>query len=304
MLSRRTLLQAGAASAAGLMLSPLWAAGEKDAAMAARTIPSSGEAIPVIGMGSSGSFEVGTSDQERDPLREVLRRFFAGGGRLIDTAPSYGSAETVIGDLLSELELRQKTFLATKISSTGREAGKAQFENSLRRLKTDKVELLQVHNMQDWQTQMALINDLKKEGKVRYSGVTHWLDGGQDQLAEVVEASKPDFLQINYSVISAKAEERLFPLARDLGVAVLINRAFDDGRLFRQVADRPLPEWAPEAGIDSWAQAFLKFSISHPAVTAVIPATGKPHRQSDNLKAGYGPMLTEQQRRDLRAIFS
>lgn len=304
MLSRRTLLKAGAASAAGLALSPLWAASEKDAAMAMRTLPSSDEAIPVIGMGSSGSFEVGPSDQERDPLREVLRRFFAGGGRLIDTAPSYGSAETVIGDLLSELGLREKTFLATKISSTGREAGKAQFENSLRRLKTDKVELLQVHNMQDWQTQMALINDLKKEGKVRYSGVTHWLDSGQDQLAEVVEASKPDFLQINYSVISTKAEERLFPLARDLGVAVLINRAFDDGRLFRQVADRPLPEWAPEAGIDSWAQAFLKFSISHPAVTAVIPATGKPHRQSDNLKAGYGPMLTEQQRRDLRALFS
>ena len=274
------------------------------AAMATRPIPSSGEPLPVIGMGTSGSFEVGTSAAERDPLREVLARFFAGGGTLIDTAPSYSSAEDVVGELLGETNARAKAFIATKLSSHGRDAGLRQFNASLKRLKTDKVDLLQVHNLIDWKTQFALIEELKAQGKVRYSGVTHYLDSGHDALADVVQQVKPDFLQVNYSVISINAEARVFPLARELGVAVLINRAFDDGNLFARVGDRPLPPWAGEAGITSWAQAFLKFALSHPAVTTVIPATGKPERQSDNLKAGAGPGLTEDQRRSLIAMFS
>lgn len=272
--------------------------------MATRAIPASGEQVPVIGMGTSGSFEVGGSAAERDPLREVLRRFFAGGGTLIDTAPGYSSAEEVLGALLDEAGLRARAFIATKLSSHGRDAGLRQFNESLRRLKTDQVELLQVHNLRDWQTQFALIEELKAEGRVRYSGLTHYVDSSHDELADLVQALEPDFIQINYSVVSVSAEKRLFPLARDQGVAVLVNRAFDDGRLFSRVGGKPLPPWAEEAGITSWAQAFLKFALSHSAVTAVIPATGKPERQSDNLAAGTGPTLTEEQRRALIKLFA
>jgi len=270
----------------------------------ARTIPSSGQAVPVIGMGTADSFNVGEADADRAPLREVMRRFFAAGATVIDTAPSYGRSEAVVGDLLAELQLRERAFLCTKLGASGREAGLAQFEQSLRRLRTDKVELLQVHNLVDWKTQLGLINELKAQGRTRYSGLTHYTEGGQDALADAVQAMKPDFLQINYSVISTGAERRLFPMARDLGVAVMINRAFDDGRLFRQAAGKPLPDWAAEAGISSWAQAFLRFALSHPAVTVVIPATGRPDRQSDNLQAGVGPALTAGQRKSLQALFA
>ncbi|WP_345776654.1 aldo/keto reductase [Pseudoxanthomonas sp. PXM02] len=262
-----------------------------------RAIPSTGERIPVIGMGTSGSFEVGQSTAELDPLREVLKRFFAAGATLIDTAPTYSVAEDVMGALLAEQALTGKAWLATKLSGvTGREAGIAQFEDTLRRLKTEKVALLQVHNLGDLKTQMAVARELKAQGKVKYVGVTHYVERAQDELANVVQAEKPDFLQINYSVISRGAEQRVLPLAQELGVAVLINRAFEDGKLFAQVKDKPVPPALTEAGVTSWAQAFLKFALSHPAVTAVIPATGKPDRQTDNLKAGTGPDLTPAQR--------
>ncbi|MBV7486059.1 aldo/keto reductase [Bordetella sp. BOR01] len=273
-------------------------------ALQTRRIPSSGQAVPLIGMGTADSFNVGTGQAERAPLREVMQRFFAAGATVIDTAPSYGQSEAVVGDLLAELGLRERAFLCTKIGASGRAAGQAQFQESLRRLKTDKVELLQVHNLVDWKTQLALINELKAQGRTRYSGLTHYNEGGQGELADAVLAAKPDFLQINYSVISTGAEKRLFPMAQELGVAVLVNRAFDDGRLFRQVAGKPLPGWAAEAGISSWAQAFLRFALGHPAVTAVIPATSRPDRQSDNLKAGVGPMLSAQQRQSLRSLFA
>ena len=270
-----------------------------------RAIPSTGEKIPVIGMGTSGSFEVGQSAAERDPLREVLKRFFAAGATVIDTAPTYSVAEDVMGALLAEQHLTGKAWLATKLSGvTGREEGLAQFSDTLRRLGTDKVALLQVHNLGDLKTQMAVARELKAQGKVKYVGVTHYVERAQEQLADVVQAEKPDFLQINYSVTSRGAEKRVLPLARDLGVAVLINRAFEDGRLFAQVKDKPLPPALAEAGVTSWAQAFLKFALSHPAVTAVIPATGKPDRQTDNLKAGVGPDLTSAQRDALIATLA
>ncbi len=313
MYSRRRFLTAAATAAAGLTLAACrddaqavtaatLSATPGDQPLNMRSIPSSGEKLPVIGMGTSGSFEVGDSAAERDPLREVLKRFFAGGATLIDTAPTYSVAEDVLGALLAEQRLRGKAWIATKLSGVnGREAGLAQFNDTLRRLKTDKVELLQVHNLGDLKTQLALARELKAQGKVRYVGVTHYLERAQDELADVVQAEKPDFLQINYSVVSRGAEKRVFPLARELGVAVLVNRAFEDGRLFSQVADKPLPAWAAAAGITSWAQAFLKFALSHPAVMTVIPATGKPDRQSDNLKAGVGPDLDEEQRQSLIA---
>ncbi len=270
-----------------------------------RAIPATGEKIPVIGMGTSGSFEVGDSAVELDPLREVLKRFFAAGATVIDTAPTYSVAEDRMGALLAEQDLVGEAWLATKLSGvSGREAGMAQFADSLRRLKTDKVALLQVHNLRDLKTQLAVARELKNQGKVRYVGVTHYVESAQDQLADIVQAEKPDFLQINYSVVSRDAEKRVLPLAKDLGVAVMINRAFEDGKLFAQVKDKPLPAALTAAGVGSWAQAFLKFALSHPAVTVVIPATGKPDRQSDNLKAGVGPDLDEAQRRSLIAALA
>lgn len=271
--------------------------------MLRRRIPSSGEMVPAIGMGTSGSFQIPASGAEYEALKEVLKRFFAGGATLIDTAPTYGNAEDNLGPLLAAGGYRKKAFIATKLSGvSGREEGLAQFNNTLKRLRTDKVELLQVHNLRDWKTQLEVARELKKQGKVKYVGVTHYVDSAHDEIAEVVQASKPDFLQINHSVTNRGIEKRVLPLARDLGVAVLTNRNFNDGALFSQVQGKPLPGWAADAGVASWAQMFLKYSLSHDAVTAVIPATGKPERQADNLKAGEGPLLTAAQQKELIAI--
>lgn len=297
--TRRDFMSVSAAALAASAL-PIPSRADDPVAMATRVIPSSGEQIPVIGMGTSGSFAVSPGTPEFDALRDVMRRFVAGGGRVIDTAPTYGPAEDVLGTILAEQKLAGKVWLATKLSGVrGRAAGLEQFTVSLARLKTDKVDLLQVHNLGDLDTQFALIRDLKKDGKTRYTGLTHYLETAHDTLADAVTSLKPDFLQINYSVVTRGAEKRLLPMARDLGVAVLINRAFEDGKLFARVKDKALPTWAAEAGITSWAQAFLRFALSHPAVTCVIPATGKPERQSDNLGAGQGAMLDEKQRASL-----
>ena len=295
-------------SAACLGALPTWsaqAAAVKTAAMRTRIIPSSGETVPVIGMGTSGSFEVPQGGNEYKALPEVLKRFFDGGAKIIDTAPTYSNAEDNLGPLLESLGLRDKAFIATKLSGvTGRDEGLAQFKNTLKRLRVDKVELLQVHNLRDWKTQLAVARELKEEGKVKYVGVTHYVESAQEELADIVKQTRPDFLQINYSVTQRGAEKRVFPLARELGVAVLTNRNFDDGALFNRVKGKELPGWAAEAQISSWAQMFLKFALSDEAVTAVIPATGKPERQSDNLKAGYGPLLTPKQKEELISLVS
>ena len=272
-------------------------------ALLTRAIPSTGEAVPVIGRGTSGSFEVGAGTPEYAALEEVLKVFFDGGGRLIDTSPNYGSAETVLGELLARGGHRERCFLATKLAADDLATAKAQWAESLLRLKTDHVELLQVHNLRAWEIQLPYARELKAQGKTKYIGLTHFRESSHAELERIVRAEKPDFLQINYSVASPQAARSLFPMAQELGVAVLVNRAFEDGRLFSQVSNRPLPGWAAEVGADSWAQLFLKFAISHPAVTAVIPATGKPSRQADNLKGGTGPLLTEAQQGELIAMF-
>ncbi|HEX5694012.1 MAG TPA: aldo/keto reductase [Arenimonas sp.] len=307
MASRRDFLSATIAVAVAAAVRPAFALSAADASPAAagmshRAIPSTGEKIPVIGMGTSGSFEVDMAG--REPLKEVLRRFVAGGGSVIDTSPNYSNAEDVLGDLMAELELRDQIFLATKLAADNRAAGEAQFADSLRRLRTDKVELLAVHNLRDWKTQLALARELKAQGKVKYVGLTHFRDESHDTLADIIAVEKPDFVQINYAVGAPNAEKRVLPTAADNGVAVMINRAFDDGKLFSRVAGKELPGWAAEAGVTSWAQMFLKFALSHPAVTVVIPATGKPHRQSDNLRAGSGATLDAAQRAELVAMFA
>ncbi|MCF7221207.1 aldo/keto reductase [Marilutibacter chinensis] len=323
MTSRRDFLTVASLAAGGLALSPLVAcsqdaprppdggaappppAAPAPGSLATRPIPRTGESLPVIGMGTSGSLDVGDDMAAREPLQEALRLFVASGATLIDTAPTYGSSEPVLGDLVAAADARGKLFLATKLSGvTGRDEGLAQFNGSLRDLHTDKVELLQVHNLRDTDTQFALIEELKQQGKVRYSGLTHYQEHAQAELAAAMRRLKPDFVQINYSPVSRGAEREVLPLAQELGTAVIINRAFEDGRLFAQVKGRPLPDWAAEAGADSWAQLFLKFVLAHPAVNVVIPATSKPRHQADNLKAGVGPFLDETQRAALVALLS
>ena len=304
MTTRRQFLSRSTRLTGALWLGASGVAGLAQAAaksgMLMRTIPSSGEKVPAIGMGTSGSFQVPANSSEYQALKEVMKRFFDGGATLIDTAPTYGNAEDNLGPLLTEGGFQKKAFIATKLSGvSGREAGLEQFNNTLKRLNTDRVALLQVHNLRDWKTQLEVARELQKQGKVKYVGVTHYVDSSHDEIADVVQASKPDFLQINHSVTNRGIEKRVLPLAKDLGVAVLTNRNFNDGALFRQVEGKPLPGWAAEADVTSWAQMFLKYSLSHEAVTAVIPATGKPDRQSDNLRAGFGPLLTQAQQKEL-----
>jgi len=269
-----------------------------------RPIPSSGELLPVIGAGTSGSYDVEIDSPEYAQLREVARIFFEGGARVIDTAPNYGNADAVVGSLLEGGGWRDKAFVATKIAANGLEAARAQWAESLRRLRTDKVELLQVHNLRDWQVQLPFARELQQQGKTKYVGVTHYTDAGLPELEKVMRGEKLDFVQIHYSVNSPRAADVVLPLAQERGIAVIVNRAFDDGRLFAKVKDEPLPGWAGEFGVTSWAQMFLKFAISHPAVTVVIPATGKPERQVDQLKAGTGPLLGEAQQRELIRKFA
>ncbi len=279
------------------------APGPGTAPLLTRPIPSTGERLPVIGAGTSGSYDVDPGSPEYAQLQQVVKHFFDGGGRLIDTAPNYGRSDTVLGQLLADGRWRKRCFLATKIAADSAEAAQAQWAESLRRLRTDHVELLQVHNLRDWRRQLPYARELQAQGKTKYVGVTHYTDAGLPELEQVLRSQKLDFIQIHYSVNAPRAAQAILPLAQERGVAVIINRAFDDGRLFAQVRDRPLPGWAAEAGVTSWAQMFLKFAISHPAVTVVIPATGKPQRQLDQLRAGTGPLLDAAQQRELTAMF-
>jgi len=269
-----------------------------------RAIPSSGELVPVIGAGTSGSYEVELDSPQFEQLKQTVKVFFDGGGTVFDTSPNYRNADEVLGALLADGGWRERAFIATKIAADSRDAAEAQWAETLRRLRTDKVELLQVHNLRDWKRQLPYARELQQQGKTRYIGVTHYLASGLPDLENLLRTEKLDFIQINYSVNAPEAARTVLPLAQDKGVAVLINRAFDDGRLFPKVADKPLPGWAAEAGITSWAQLFLKFAISHPAVTAVIPATSRPERQADQLKAGHGPLLSAAQQQELTRTFA
>ena len=283
------LLLAAAAAA-----NPLRAA--ERPAMLKKKIPSSGEAVPVIGMGSSNTFDVGSTAAELDPLREVLRAFAAAGASIVDTSPMYGRSETVLGDLIAELGLRPRLWLATKVWTRGRKAGEEQIAESMRRLRTDRLELLQIHNLLDWREHLPTVRALQQSGKVRYSGITHYRADAHAELERVLAAERFDWLQVNYSLAEREAEARLLPFCRDKGVAVMINRPFADGAMFERVRGKPLPPWAAEIGCASWAQFFLKFVVSHPAVTCVIPATAKAKHVQDNLAAGLAPMPDAAQR--------
>ncbi len=284
--SRRDLLRGALATGATALLPPVFAA--KPASLRKRAIPGTGEPIPAVGLGTWQTFDVGESEGERAPLRLVLRRFVELGGTVVDSSPMYGESETVVGELAEETGVHDKLFLATKVWTTGRHAGVRQMETSMQRLRTEKLDLMQVHNLVDWNTHLATLRGWKAQGRVRYLGVTHYTESAYDDLERVMRAERPDFVQFNYSIVSRGAERRLLPLARELGIAVLVNRPFEKAGLFSKVRDKPLPAWAAEFDCASWAQFFLKFILSHPAVTCAIPATSKVKHLEDNMQAGIG----------------
>jgi len=258
--------------------------------MLRRPIPASGETIPVVGLGTWRVFDVGGSPSERGPLKDVLKSLVELGGRVVDSSPMYGAAESVVGDLASELAITDKLFLATKVWTTGRDAGVAQMEQSVKRLRAQRLDLIQIHNLLDWRTHLRTLREWKAAGRIRYLGVTHYTASAYDELERVLRAEALDFVQVNYSLGEREAERRILPLARDRGVAVLANRPFAEGDLFQRVRSVPVPPWAVEFDCDSWAQFFLKWILAHPAVTCTIPGTSRPQHLVDNLKAAVGKL--------------
>lgn len=303
-LSRRTFLKlsAGAALAGAFGPLRLKAAGEP---MSQRAIPASGERIPVIGLGTARTFDVPLETvSAMEPLRGVLSNFFNAGGRLVDSSPMYGNAETVVGRLAAELGIAEALFMATKVWTRGREAGITQMRRSRERMGGDRLELIQVHNLMDLKTQLETLKSWREEGRVRYIGITHSRTSHHDDLARIVEREPIDFVQLNYNIAARNAEQRLLPVAADKGVATLINEPFETGSLFRRVRGAELPAWAGELDIASWAQFFLKFIVGHPAVTCAIPATSNPQHAADNAVAGHGRLPEAKERERMIRYFN
>lgn len=271
-------------------------------AMMKRPIPASGEALPVVGLGTYQSFDVGNAAAEREPLKEVLRLFVQQGGTLVDSSPMYGPSESVAGDLAAELGLIGKLFMATKVWTSGREAGIRQMEESLRRMKVERMDLMQIHNLLDWKTHLTTLKQWKAAGRIRYIGITHYHSGAYAELERLMKTKDFEFVQFNYSIAEREAEERILPIARDTGVAVIVNRPFAQASLFSRVRGKDVPAWAAEFDCKSWSQFFLKYILSHPAVTCVIPATGKPQHLLDNMGAGMGKLPDEATRRKMAAF--
>jgi diketogulonate reductase-like aldo/keto reductase len=258
--------------------------------------------LPVVGLGTYQSFDVGGGAAERDPLREVLRLFAQQGGALVDSSPMYGPSESVVGDLAVELGLIGKLFMATKVWTSGREAGIRQMEDSLRRMKVSRMDLMQIHNLLDWKTHLGTLKQWKAAGRIRYIGITHYHSGAYAELEHLMKSQEFEFVQFNYSIAEREAEERILPLARELGIAVIVNRPFAQASLFSRVRGKEVPGWAAQFDCKSWGQFFLKYILGHTAVNCVIPATGKPQHLLDNMSAGTGPIPDESTRRKMAAF--
>jgi aryl-alcohol dehydrogenase-like predicted oxidoreductase len=287
--SRRDLMVGAGASAASLALPGLAPAQERPQPLISRPIPVSGEPLPIVGIGSAVIFEYENDPAKQAERKAVLETLLAGGGKLIDTAPSYGNAELRLGELISELKARERFFVATKVPARqGREQQIASMKASQERMRTQNFDLMQAWNVNDANYDIGLLRDWKAEGICRYTGITSSFDRDYAAIEQVVKREKPDFFQINYSLADRDAEERLLPAAKDAGCAVLTNLPFGRASMFKKVAGKPLPDWAKDIDATSWAQVFLKFLLSHPAVTAVIPGTDKPQYMTDNLGAGRG----------------
>ena len=270
--------------------------------MHTRPIPSSGEPLPVIGCGTYRGFDVSPQSAASGRLRQVLDALFVAGGSVVDSSPMYGRAEAVAGALLAESNAHAKAFLATKVWTRGREAGVAQMQDSFRLLKTDRIDLMQIHNLLDWKIHLPTLRDWKAAGRIRYIGITHYTSSAFADLEAVMRAEPLDFVQLNYSAVDRAAERRLLPLAAERGIAVIANYPLASGSAVRAVSGRPLPDWAAEIDCTSWSQLLLKFVVSHPALTCAIPGTGSPAHMADNAGAGSGRMPDATMRARIAAI--
>jgi aryl-alcohol dehydrogenase-like predicted oxidoreductase len=292
---RKFLLSSGAASLI-CGFAPLRAAAMEPGVIR-KTIPSSGEQLSVIGLGTSRTFDVDAGNAAQSPLAEVMQAFFDRGGQLIDSSPMYGSAEAVTGALLNTVTDKSGLFTATKVWTNGRDEGIEQMQQSMRRLGVDRIDLMQIHNLRDWRTHIETLREWKAQGKIRYIGITTSHGRYHAELEDILRQQPLDFVQFSYNILDRSVEQRLLPLSRERGIATLINRPYQRGSLFRKVRGTALPPWAAEFDCASWGQFFLKFIAAHPAVTCIIPATSKLKHMVDNMAAGYGRLPDEETRR-------
>jgi len=304
MTTRRDYLKYSALAGAATLLPPGWLHAMKHRDLITRAIPSTGEALPIVGLGSSATFRTMAGSGDVSVLQEVLHAMFENGGTVLDTAPAYGAAEEVAGRFVTELGATDKVFWATKLNVAGRGGGsadpdtaRAQLAQSFRRIGKDPIDLIQVHNLADIPTQLNVLKDLKAEGRVRYIGTTSTRTSRYSDLAKVMRAEPLDFIGVDYAVDNRESAETILPLAQDRGIAVLLYVPFGRTRLWRRVAGRQVPEWAQEFGANTWAQFFIKFAAAHPAVTCVTPATSKPKNMLDNMGAAVGELPDEAMQR-------
>ena len=299
MLNRRDFIALSSLS----FLPKLSIASALNQSMLKRVIPSSGEEMPVIGLGTSRVFDIEPSKNELNVREQILDIFYENGGRLIDTSPMYGMSEEIIGMTAKKFIEKDRFFLATKVWTEGRENGIRQIEESFQKMRADKISLIQVHNLLDWKTQIKTLRSLKDEGRIDYIGITHYKSNAFDEMIKIMKAEKVDFAQFNYSMGEREAEQKILPFCKDNGIATLINRPFMRGRLFRETQKKKLPSWVSDYDIDSWGQFFLKYIISNDAVTNVIPATSKTKNMLDNARAGMGKMLDEKAKKRMLGVF-
>ncbi len=301
--SRRQVISAGAALAAAPAIPIKVAMGDESLSMRRRVIPATGETLPVIGLGTYLAFDVDSTPSAIEQRKDIVDQMIAHGGSLIDTSPMYNRSEKIIGDVIAAGTARRDLFLATKVWANGQAAGVAQMRRSAELMNSDTIDLMQVHNLRDTAVHMETIRHLQDADRVRYNGLTHYTAGAMRTLETEMQQYKPDFIQINYSLGEREAADRILPLASNMGIAVLINRPFQSGALFRAVANHKLPDWAQDFA-SSWGQFFLKFIISHPAVTCAIPATSKPQHMIDNLGAGLGKLPDGTMRKRMTDYFT
>jgi len=292
--SRREVLKLGGLAGLGLMITPLISSfkHEKTTIML-RPIPSSKEKLPVVGLGTWQTFDVGNSASKRETLKQVLLEMNKLGGKVIDSSPMYGSSERVVGDLTKTLDSKDNLFYATKVWTSGENDGIIQMERSMQLMQRKKMDLIQIHNLVDWKTHVRTLKSWKERSKIRYWGITHYVDSSHNELERIIRSEKPDFVQFNYSIRSRNAERSLFETAGKNETAILVNQPYDSGSLFRLVRGKILPQWCKEYDINSWGQYFLKFILSNEQVTCVIPGTSKPHHMIDNMMAGHGRIPDE-----------
>lgn len=298
-----TLLRLGLAIGAGSSLSFPASATDPKTGPLKKAIPSTGELLPVIGLGTSRSFEIENDPQAIDNLQKVLQAFYEHAGAVIDSSPMYGSAEAVLGKLFARIANPSDRFIATKVWIEGQQAGIDQMHESMQKMGIRRVDLMQVHNLVDWKTQLDTLNRWKAEGKIRYVGITTSHGKLHDEFVEIMQSKPLDFVQLTYNIGEREAEKVLLPLAMDRSIAVLANRPFQQGDLFRKTRNKPLPKWANDCGCTTWAQFFLKYTSSHPAITCAIPATANLAHMRDNMSANFGVLADAHMRKEMEGYF-